>query len=103
MVDGMTFSRKGELEDLFTAVSSHRFCPVYCDVSIEVAAERVESDRHLGVHVAEDRDAELVDRVSASFRTIPAGVARVSMEVPPDVVASRIGDLFRGPYEWRPQ
>lgn len=88
LVDGMCFSSVGVLEDLEGIAEEYNAVaiPVWCDCPIAVAQERVECDRRLGRHAAQDRDAALVRRVAERFRVIPEGVLRIDMSQDRDTI-----------------
>lgn len=67
--DGLTFARRTEVEAAEAVASdSGGFCAVIvCDVPVAVAAARCEADLAAGLHVAANRDADLVRRVAAEM------------------------------------
>lgn len=73
IVDGMTFSRPGQLEELAAEVVAHggRLLPVFLDCPVRVAQERVEQARDEKQAMPADRDAQLVIRVAERFRDPP--------------------------------
>ena len=72
--DGLTFSRRSQVaaaEEVATE-SGAIAAVIVCDVPLEVAIERCQSDAGAGVHLAANRDGELVRRVAAEMEE-PAG------------------------------
>jgi len=72
--DGLTFSRRSQVAAAeAVARESGAFAAVIvCDVPLEVAIERCQSDAGGDVHLAANRDGELVRRVAAEMEE-PAG------------------------------
>lgn len=77
VLDGMTFSRRVDLEAVDGIVRKYdaRPLPVYIDCPLELARERVAADAHS--HIARDRSPALVDAVAARFDPPPPGCARI--------------------------
>ena len=84
IVDGMPFSREGELEAVSEASEEHgsRTLPVFCSISIEQAQRRVGRDRRESEQVAGDRDGELVLEVAQRFRPLPTGTLELDATRP---------------------
>lgn len=97
VLDGMPFSRVGELEAVSEASEGHgcRAVPVLCSVSIEEAQRRIRRQREASERMAEDRDDELVSEVAARFRSPPKGTLELDATRPVDelldAVLGRIG------------
>ena len=94
IVDGMPFSREGELEAVAAAVVQQgcRTLPVLCAVPVEEAMRRVEQQQG---HAARDRGDERVREVAERFRAIPDGALRLDATRPTgelvQAVLDRIG------------
>ena len=94
IVDGMPFSREGQLEAVSRAgrAGGCRTVAVFCSVSIEEAQRRIESQDE---PVAEDRHAKLVAEVAERFRSLPAGTLELDATRPvtelTEAVLERIG------------
>ena len=74
VLDGLAFQRPGEAEAVAVAAqeAGALVATVVCDVPVEVAAARAESDAAVGAHRAANRDSAAVRRVAAEMRE-PAG------------------------------
>lgn len=77
IVDGVTFSRRGDLEQLDAVVRRYAVDTValYLDCPPELARARISADLAAGVHPAGDRTPQLVDTVMARFDPPPASAA----------------------------
>ncbi|MDQ5821857.1 MAG: ATP-binding protein [Actinomycetota bacterium] len=73
IVEGMPFSRVGEIEAVCEASECHGIpCfTVVCDVPVAVAQARVRAQQAAGVPMADDRAAKLVEEVAERFRQPP--------------------------------
>jgi predicted kinase len=83
IVDGMPFSREGELEAIRAA--GRRGCrtiPVLCSVSVEEAQHRVRRQSEAAEPPAEDRDDQLVSEVAERFRPLPEGTLELDATRP---------------------
>jgi predicted kinase len=88
VVDGMCFSQDGVLEEVeqIAATVGARPVSVFCKCPLDIAIARVERDRESGSHPAQDRNAALVRRVFADFRTLPERVITVDSSANVDEV-----------------
>ena len=96
IVDGMPFSRTGELEALSQA-SAEQGCstlPVLCSISIEEAQRRISEgsdyERESSEPIVEDRDAQLVVEVARRFRSPPEGTVEVDATRPVEELAEAV-------------
>jgi thymidylate kinase len=92
VIDGMCFSQRGVLEEIeqIAVNVGARSLSVFCKCPLEIAIARVERDRESGSHSAQDRDATLVRRVFADFRTLPQRVITVDSSASVDDVGKEI-------------
>jgi predicted kinase len=74
VIDGMTFSRRRDLERLDATLAPYRVSPlaIFLDCPPETARLRVLKDLTTGRHPAADRTPELVDEIMARFEPPPA-------------------------------
>ena len=74
VIDGMTFSRRRDLERLDATLAPHRVSPlaIFLDCPPETARLRVLKDLQTGRHAAADRTPELVDEIMARFDPPPS-------------------------------
>lgn len=74
IIDGVTFSRRADLERLDAAVRAYPVDAValYLDCPPELARARVAGDLATGGHPAGDRDPQLVDTVMQRFEEPPS-------------------------------
>ncbi len=79
IVDGMPFSREGELEAVRQAgrEAGGWTLAVLCSVPVEEAQRRVRAQAEASKPVAEDRDADLVAEVAGRFRPLPEGTVEL--------------------------
>jgi predicted kinase len=84
IVDGMPFSREGELEAVSRAARAAgcRAVPVLCALSIEEARRRIRSQGEASAPAAEDRDPELAQEVADRFRSPPQGTLELDATRP---------------------
>lgn len=92
LVDGMPFSRAGEVDDVrrIAQKAGAAFLPVFLDCPVEVAKARAARDIAEQGRAPEDRDGDLVARVAARFDTPPPDVLRVDAMLSPDQIAKAI-------------
>ena len=92
IVDGMPFSREGELEAVNDAGAAKgcRTVAVFCAVPVEEAQRRVERQRDDAEPVAADRDAELVADVAGRFRPLPEGTLELDATRPVDELVDAV-------------
>lgn len=92
IVDGMPFSREGELEAVSRASGAHgcRALAVFCSVPLEEAQRRIRAQDEASEPVAEDRDAELVAEVARRFRSLPEGTLEVDAMRPVEELAEAV-------------
>jgi predicted kinase len=81
LFDGMTFSRRSEVEaaEGVAAESGGFSAVIVCDVPVSVAIERCEREAAEGTHLAANRDGDLVRRVAAEMEEPPGAYLTVSM------------------------
>lgn len=74
VIDGVTFSRRRDLERLDATLAPHKVSPlaIFLDCPPETARMRVLKDLQTGRHPAADRTPELVDEIMARFEPPPA-------------------------------
>ena len=86
VVDGVTFSRRRDLERLDHTLASHRVLslPLFLDCPPELARERVAHDLATGRHVAMDRSPALVDEIMARFEPPPPTCVVLDARLPRD-------------------
>ena len=84
VLDGMTFSRREDLDAVAALAAKHRFAvlPLLVECRPSLARERIERDLARGAHAAGDRRPALVDAVVAQFETPPEGTIRIDGEAP---------------------
>jgi predicted kinase len=94
LFDGMTFSRRSEVEaaEGVAAESGAFTAVIVCDVPVAVAIERCERDAAEGRHPAANRDGDLVRRVAAEMEEPAGAYLTVSMVTDiDDVVHDALG------------
>ncbi len=74
VIDGVTFSRRQDLERLDATLAPYRVTPLalFLDCPPQVCRQRVARDLATGRHVAADRTPELVDEIMARFDPPPS-------------------------------
>lgn len=79
VIDGVTFSRRADLERLDATLKPYRVRPLalFLDCPPEICRERVARDVATGRHLAVDRSPQLVDEIMARFDPPPASCERV--------------------------
>lgn len=101
VVEGMPFSRAGELERVQAIAESvdARFVAFYLDVASEIAAERVGRDTRLGRGRADahDRVPSLVYEVVSRMRSFENLAVRLDAAAPRDAV---VDAAFRVLHRW---
>ena len=101
IVDGMPFSRGGELEAVTEASEQHgcRAIPVFCSVPVEEAQRRIRRQREAAEPMPADRDEGLVVDVAARFRALPETAMVLDATRPVDelvrAVLGHIGEVPR--------
>ena len=92
IVDGMPFSREGELEAVTraTRAAGGHALAVLCSISVEEAQRRLARQRDASEPMAEDRDPELVREVAERFRTAPRGTLELDATRPVDELADAV-------------
>ncbi len=92
VVEGMPFSRDGELEAVRECGARHAVPVVaaYLDVPVEVAQARVAAQRAAGIAMADDRDEDLVTEVAGRFRALPNDLAIIDGTLPLEQIADAI-------------
>jgi predicted kinase len=84
VIDGVTFSRRSDLERVDVAIRDHGCIPVpiFLDCPAETARGRIASEIEHNQHVARDRTPELVYEVQARFDAPPANALVVNATLP---------------------
>ena len=79
VIDGVTFSRRRDLERLDATLSPYQVTPLalFLDCPPETARQRVRHDLATGLHPAGDRSPELVDEIMARFDPPPPTCLRI--------------------------
>ena len=79
VVDGMTFSRREDYDQIFALADAHGFdvLPLWIDCPAALARERIARDLVEGSHPAGDREPDLVDIVARRFDVPPAAAIRI--------------------------
>jgi predicted kinase len=97
IVDGMPFSREGELEAVSHAAAAAgcRTLAVFCSLSIEAAQRRVARQGQTSEAPAADRDAALVAEVAERFRPLPEGTLELDATRPTDELAEAVVERIR--------
>jgi hypothetical protein len=80
VIDGVTFSRRRDLERLDATLSPYDVTPLalFLDCAPEICRQRVARDVATGRHLAADRSPELVDEIMARFDPPPASSERLN-------------------------
>jgi len=83
VIDGMTFSRRSELDRVAETAARHGIVtiPLLVDCPPAIARERVARDLASNAHVARDRTPGLVDDVLARRDPAPEGTLRIDATV----------------------
>jgi len=91
VLDGMTFSRREDLDAVVALAAKHRFAvlPLLVECRPSLARQRIERDLARGEHVAADRRPALVDAVVARFDLPPEETIRVDGEASRDEMCAR--------------
>lgn len=84
VIDGMTFSRRSDLEKVGAVVRQYAFTPipVYLDCPPAVASARIASDVQGGRHSARNRTPEVVYQVKARFEEPPPNALVINANQP---------------------
>lgn len=84
VLDGMTFSRREDLDAVEALASKHRFTvlPLLVECRPSLARQRIERDLARSEHAAGDRRPALVDAVVARFDIPPWDSLRIDGEAP---------------------
>ncbi|WP_440221960.1 AAA family ATPase [Dokdonella sp. MW10] len=84
VIDGMTFSRRDELERIAEIAAAHRIVtiPLLVDCPVDIARDRVARDLRIASHLARDRTPDLVTEVQARRDPPPDGTLRVDATLP---------------------
>jgi predicted kinase len=87
VIDGVSFSRRRDLQRLDGAIRRHGFLPipVYLDCSVETARARITEQLKLDPSLA--RDPELAAEVRAHFEAPPPNALAINANLPLDEVA----------------
>lgn len=97
IVDGVTFSRRSDLDQLDRAVRSYAVDTValYLDCAPELARARVAADLAASVHPASDRTTGLVDTVAARFEAPPPSAVLLDASAPASELCQRALEAIR--------
>ena len=92
IVDGMPFSREGELEAVSETSEEHggRAIAVFCSIPVEQAQRRIRCQRPASEPVAEDRDGDLVLEVARRFRALPTDTLELDATRPVDELSAAV-------------
>ncbi len=92
IVEGMTFSRAGEVEEVrrIAATAGAHFLPVFLDCPVDVAQARAARDLAEHHRAPKDRDERLVTRVAARFDAPPPDALRLDATRTPEEIAKAI-------------
>jgi predicted kinase len=84
VLDGMTFSRRSDLERVDTVIRPYAFTPipVYLDCPPAVASARIAADLESGRHPARNRTPDVVYQVKARFEEPPANALVINANQP---------------------
>jgi predicted kinase len=84
VIDGVTFSRRRDLERVGSVIRHYGFTPVplFLDCPPEVARDRINRDIERNRHLARDRTPELVNAVHARFETPPPNTLVINANQP---------------------
>lgn len=84
VIDGMTFSRRDELDRIAELSLRHHIVtiPLFVDCPLDVARARVARDLSSNVHIARDRTPDLVNDVYARRDPPPVGALYVDGTLP---------------------
>lgn len=79
IIDGMPFSKRRQLERVHEVCRLHRAAPMFLHLRlpVELAQQRVESDRHSRRNRLEDRTGHLVSEVHSRFEKLPDYVTTI--------------------------
>lgn len=91
IIDGVTFSRRGDLEQLDGVVRRYPVDTValYLDCPPELARARIAADVAARKHPAGDRTPQLVDTVMARFDPPPASAALLDASAAPEALLAQ--------------
>jgi len=97
VVDGMTFSRRRDLERLDATLAPYRVEPlaVFLDCPPETARLRVLKDLQTGRHPAADRTPELVDEIMARFDPPPSTCLVLDARLRPELLVEAARQAVR--------
>jgi predicted kinase len=97
VIDGVTFSRRRDLERLDATLAPYRVTPLalFLDCPPEICRERVARDVATGRHLAADRSPELVDEIMARFDPPPASCIRLNAALSVQVLEQAATDAVR--------
>lgn len=97
VIDGVTFSRRADLERLDAMLKPYRVQPLalFLDCPPEICRERVARDVASGRHLAADRSPELVDEIMARFDPPPASCIRLDATRSAEELGEAAADAVR--------
>ena len=91
IVDGVSFASRATIDALGEVVAQRGGDLVlfHCDCPVEIAQQRIASDRRAGAVMASDRDPALAGAVAARFEPLPAYAHRLDMTQPVVAIGAR--------------
>lgn len=99
VIDGVTFSRRRDLQRVDTAIRRYHFLPVpiYLDCPPDVARARIADDVANNRHIARDRTPKIVSEVMMRFDPPPPNALVINSDIPaPDLcrlVVQAVSDI----------
>jgi predicted kinase len=84
VIDGVTFSRRRDLQRVDAAIRRYGFLPVpiYLDCPPDVARARIADDVTNNRHIARDRTPKIVSEVMMRFDTPPPNALVINSDIP---------------------
>jgi predicted kinase len=84
VIDGVTFSRRRDLQRVDAAIRRYGFLPVpiYLDCPPDVARARIADDVANNRHIARDRTPKIVSEVMMRFDTPPPNALVINSDIP---------------------
>lgn len=94
VIDGVTFSRRRDLQRVDAAIRRYGFLPVpiYLDCPPDVARARIAEDVASNRHLARDRTPEIVADVMVRFESPPANALVINSNVPAAELCRQVVD-----------
>ena len=84
VIDGVTFSRRRDLQRVDTAIRRYHFLPlpIYLDFPPDVARASIADDVANNRHIARDRTPKIVSEVMMRFDTPPPNALVINSDIP---------------------